>query len=115
MSFGRGLVTETLPDVPAGLAPGGPIVPGVYAGNTVHTSGQAISVRLRLDLYAEGGVPRWQRLLPVRMRRGRQTRQHRRQKRKGPARGGTCSLSGYARTLHYDSGRIERIPLFFSK
>ena len=36
-------------------------------------------------------------------------------KRKGPARGGTCSLSGYARTLRYDSGWIERIPLFFSK
>lgn len=34
-------------------------------------------------------------------------------KRKGPAGGGTCSLSGYARPLHYDSGQIERIPFFF--
>ena len=83
VSSGRGLVTKALPDVPAGLAPSGPIVPGVYAGITVHTSDQAISVRLRLYLYADGGVPGWQHLLPVRMQRGRQTRQHRRQNAKG--------------------------------
>ena len=115
MSFGRGLVTETLPDVPAGLAPGGPIVPGVYAGNTVHTSGQAISVRLRLDLYAEGGSSEMAALTACTDAARTANTAASQTKRKGPARGGTCSLSGYARTLHYDSGRIERIPLFFSK
>ncbi len=60
VSSGRGVVTETLPDAPPGLTPGGPMTPGIYAGNIVQTKtinreqSQEIYARVRLSLYADG-------------------------------------------------------------
>ncbi len=51
---GRGVVTETLPETPPDLTPGGPIMPGIYAGNIVQASDHSIYARIRLYLYADG-------------------------------------------------------------
>ena len=34
-------------------------------------------------------------------------------KKRGSSRAGTYSVDGYAMTLHYDNGKVERIPFFF--
>lgn len=53
-SSGRGLALEKLPTTPAGMTPGGKIVPGIYAGNAVYSDDGKIRSRFRLYLFASG-------------------------------------------------------------
>jgi len=52
LASGRGLKAEKLPTPPQGMTPGGKIVPGIYAGNSLY--GDEIQESLRLYLYASG-------------------------------------------------------------
>jgi len=53
-SSGRGLALEKLPTTPAGMTPGGKLVPGIYAGNAVYSDDSKIRGRYRLYLFASG-------------------------------------------------------------
>ena len=54
LASGRGLSVEKTADAPGGMIPGGPIEPGIYAGNGVYSDDGKIGNRYRVYLYASG-------------------------------------------------------------